>query len=146
MWKRIVLTFVLMLTLAAQCPVQGCGAAGGSAADGSKLVGDWTGESLCAGDNPSCHDEKVVYHITKPPDASGALTIAADKIVNGKPEPMGEIELKYDAEKGTLVGDLKNSRYRGVWEFTVRDDVMEGTLTMLPGQTVARRIKVRKVV
>jgi len=146
MVKLIVLAFLIALTPGVQRPAYVCDASDSPAEGGSNLVGDWTGESLCAGDNPSCRDERVVYHIAKPPDASGFVRIAADKIVNGKPEPMGEMELKYDAGKGTLVGDLKNSRYRGLWEFTVRGDAMEGTLTILPGKTIARRIKVRKAV
>jgi hypothetical protein len=124
-------------------------AAAASEGDGSSpvsnLVGDWEGESLCGGGNPSCQDETVVYHITKPPDERGGVSIDADKVVGGKPVPMGVIELKYDARTGALTGELKNSRYQGVWEFKVEGDTMEGTLTILPGRTVARRIKVKKV-
>ena len=118
----------------------------GSAANsgGSELVGDWEGESVCGAGFPACHDEHVVYHITKPPDEQGRVSIAADKIVSGRPEPMGVIELKYDAARQTLTGEMKNNRYRGIWEFRVGGDTLEGTLTILPDKTVARRIKVKK--
>src|SRR5689334_8721023 len=84
----------------------------------TSLTGDWTGESICFGNNPSCHDEKVVYHISIDPSDSTKVKIAADKIVDGKPDPMGVIDLKYDSARQTLTGELQNSRNRGVWEFT----------------------------
>ncbi|MFL6227445.1 MAG: hypothetical protein ACJ741_01545 [Pyrinomonadaceae bacterium] len=115
-----------------------------SANDGSALVGNWIGESICVGDHPACHDEKVIYRIKQPPDAAGNVEISADKIVDGKPENMGVIRCKYDGEKKTLTGDLESPRYKGVWEFAVRGDTIEGTLTVLPEKTVARRIKVKK--
>src|SRR5438067_8601412 len=110
----------------------------------TSLTGDWTGESICAGNNPVCHDEKVVYHISVDPSDSTKVKIAADKIVDGKPEPMGVIDLKYDSGKQTLTGELLNSRYRGIWEFTVKENIIEGTLSVLPDQTIVRRIRVQK--
>lgn len=111
--------------------------------DVSKLVGDWTGESVCVGNLPSCHDEKVIYHVAKL-DEPDKVRITADKIVNGKPETMGVIDFKYDKEKGTLVNEFSNSRYHGVWELKVKGSEMEGTLTLLPDKTVVRRVKVKK--
>src|SRR5437016_2301150 len=70
-----------------------------STAQTTSITGDWTGESICAGNNPACHDEKVVYHISIDPSDSAKVKIAADKIVDGKPQPMGVIDLKYDAGK-----------------------------------------------
>src|SRR5438477_9370336 len=54
-----------------------------SAAQTTSLAGDWTGESICVGDNPSCHDEKIVYHISIDPTDPTKVKIAADKIVDG---------------------------------------------------------------
>ena len=110
----------------------------------SSLVGDWTGESICVGNNPSCHDEKVVYHVSTAADDSTKVAIAADKIVDGKPEPMGVINLKYDASKQTLTGETQTPRYQLLWEFTVKGGRMEGTLSILPNKTIARHIKVQK--
>ncbi len=108
------------------------------------LAGDWIGESICFGNNLSCHDEKVVYHISVDPADSTKVKIAADKIVDGKPEFMGDIFLKYDAAKQTLIGDLQSPRYRGVWEFTVKGNTIEGSLTILPEKTLGRRIRVTR--
>jgi hypothetical protein len=142
MRKLAVLTALVLLAFVAHLPAHAAPCA--SADDGSELVGDWEGESVCGAGFPACHDEHVVYHITKPPDEQGNVSIAADKIVGGRPDPMGVIELKYDAARQTLKGEMKNNRYRGVWEFRVEGDTLEGTLTILPDKTVARRIKVKK--
>jgi hypothetical protein len=112
--------------------------------DASELVGNWTGESICVGNNPACHDEKVVYRISKASTEPGKLIITMDKIVDGKPETMGVMDFKYDGEKRMLVGEFKNARYHGVWEFTVKGETMEGTLSLLPAKTIVRRVKVKK--
>jgi hypothetical protein len=112
--------------------------------DGSSLVGNWTGESLCVGNRPACHDEKVIYRIPKAPDEAGNVTITADKIVNGKPESMGALDFKYDREKQTLTCDFTRGTTHGLWEFTISGTTMEGTLVTLPDKTVARRVKVKK--
>ncbi|PYS52918.1 MAG: hypothetical protein DMF68_00675 [Acidobacteria bacterium] len=111
--------------------------------DVSKLVGNWTGDSTCVGNVPSCHDEKVIYRIAKL-DEQDKVRITADKIVNGKPETMGVLDFKYDKEKSTLVNEFTNSRYHAVWELMVKGDTMEGTLTLLPDKTIVRRVKVKK--
>jgi len=112
----------------------------------TSLTGDWTGDSICVGHNSSCHDEKVVYHITIVPFTNPEqVQIAADKIVDGKLESMGVIDLIYDTTKQMLAGDLKNSRFGGVWQFTVRGNTIEGALILVPGHYVARQIRVHKI-
>src|SRR6266404_4504513 len=110
----------------------------------NSLTGDWTGDSICLGNNPSCHDEKVVYHISVDASDSTKVKIRADKIVAGKLEWMGDIFLKYDSFKQTLSGDLQNSRLRGVWEFAVKGNVIEGGLFILPDRATGRNIRVQK--
>ena len=110
----------------------------------SSLTGDWTGESICFGNNPSCHDEKVVYHISIDTADSTKVKIAADKIVDGKPEWMGDVYLKYDPAKQTLTGDLESSRFHGVWEFSIKGNIIEGGLYILPDRATGRKIRVQK--
>src|SRR5215471_2192297 len=111
----------------------------------TSLTGDWSGQSFCGGGNPSCHDEYVVYRISVDPLDATKVKIAADKIVEGKLEWMGDVWLKYDASKQTLTGDLQNSRVKGVWEFVVKGDLIEGTLSIFnPEKTIGRRIRVQK--
>jgi len=112
--------------------------------DGASLVGNWTGDSICVGNRSACHDEQVVYRIAKAPDSSGNVTIAADKIVNGKPELMGVLDFKYDSALKTLVCDFRRGNTHGLWELTVKGNTMAGTLVVLPEKTVVRRVKVTR--
>ena len=111
-----------------------------------QVVGNWKGESLCVNKEkfPACNDEQVIYHIKKSAAASDAYTIAADKIVNGKPEEMGVFDFKYDSGKNTLVCEFTRNERRGVWEFVIKGDSMEGTLTTLPEKYLVRKIKVKR--
>lgn len=109
------------------------------------LIGDWRGESICVNKEkfPACKDEKVVYHIKKT-DKADTVTIAANKIVNGAEEEMGEIDFVFDKEKQTLKGEFQNQRYHGSFEFEVKDGVISGHLFDLPARTIVRDISVKK--
>jgi hypothetical protein len=112
----------------------------------SKLVGDWSGESICVNKEkfPACKDEVVVYHITKVADKTDTVNISADKIVNGKSEFMGAFDFIYDSKKQTLTSEFKNERVHLLLEFVVKKNVLEGGITSLPDKTQVRRIKVQK--
>ena len=111
----------------------------------AKLIGSWTGESLCAGDRPACHDEKVIYRIARSPNAADTVLITMDKIVDGKPETMGGLEFKYDPQQGTLVNEFTRRTTHGRWEFTVKGDTIAGVLRLLPEKTVVRRVQVKRM-
>jgi hypothetical protein len=100
--------------------------------------GTWKGESLCTVRPSPCKDETVIYTITEP-DAKGALTIDADKVVNGARENMGKLDCTYDKAKSTVVCMMKN----GKWEFTISGTSMKGTLT-LPDGTLYRKVSLTK--
>ena len=114
--------------------------------DISKLVGNWSGESLCADKEkfPACNDEQVIYRVSITPGKSDTVTITADKLVNGKPETMGTFDFVYDAQKQTLVSEVKTTRRPLVIELAVKGDILEGTLSTLPDRALVRRIKVKK--
>lgn len=119
----------------------------GKSFDGvSKLIGNWSGESICVDKErfPACHDEQVVYRIAKSADKTETVTITIDKIVKGSPETMGVLDFKYDAKEQTLVNEFTMNGRRGMWAFTVKDDVIEGSLVILPDKVTARRVKVKK--
>jgi hypothetical protein len=111
-----------------------------------RLVGDWRGESICVNKEkwPACKDEVVVYHIKRVADKPLTINLSADKIVNGKPENMGDFDFVYDAEKETLTSEFKNERVHLTLEFAVKGDVLEGGIFSYPDRTQARRIKVTK--
>jgi len=119
---------------------------GTQSSDVSKLVGDWVGESICVNKEkfPACHDEQVVYHVVATAGKTDTVTISADKIVNGKPEEMGAFDFIYDAQKQTLTSEFKTERIHIIFEFAVKGDVLEGTLSNLPEKALVRRIKVKK--
>lgn len=113
---------------------------------GDEIVGDWFGESKCTGNNPYCHDEVVLYHFTRSNTDPSKIHLAADKIVNGKPEAMGELDLSYDVGKHTLTGEFPIPRTggRGVWLFKIDGDKIDGTLTVLPENEIGRKVKVAR--
>jgi hypothetical protein len=114
--------------------------------DNNPLFGDWSGESKCVGPNTSCHDEVVVYHISQSKTDPKKVLISADKIVDGKPDWMGDFDCDYDREKQTLRAEFKIPRTggTGVWEFKIDGDKMDGTLTVLPENEIGRRVKITK--
>jgi hypothetical protein len=113
---------------------------------GDELTGDWYGESKCTGNNPYCHDEVVIYHLTHSKADPAKIHLAADKVVNGKPEEMGEFELVYDVAKQTLTTEFRIPRTggKGVWFFKINGDKIDGTLTVFPENEIGRRVKVTR--
>ena len=87
--------------------------------------GIWKGTSLCQIKNSPCHDEIVVYHISK--DSTGkSYDMIANKIVDGKEEFMGTISFTYDNQQKVFVSvdSARNAR----WEFRITGNAMKGTL------------------
>lgn len=90
----------------------------------SLLVGVWKGTSLCQQKNSPCHDEQVVYHISKG-DQANAFIIQANKIVQGKEEEMGALPGVFDQRKGELVC---MPRPNSIWTFKLNGQKMDGVL------------------
>jgi hypothetical protein len=67
----VIITAALALSIIAAF-ANGSAAKAARGDNGSSLVGNWTGESICVGPFPACHDEKVIYRIPKPPDEKGS--------------------------------------------------------------------------
>ena len=110
----------------------------------SSIIGDWSGESICVGEIGACKDEQVVYHIAISKSDGQKFTMAADKIVNGKPEPMGEIEFTYDSANHVLTGEFKNARNHLLIQYTVKGNMMWGTMMLLPERRVVRQMRVTR--
>ena len=102
----------------------------------SAVIGVWKGTSICQVKNSACHDENVVYYISKGQGAD-TFDIRAVKIVNGKEVEMGTINCKLDRKGNQLISDSY-----GLWTFTLKGDNMEGTL--LYKGDLYRKIKVSK--
>jgi len=87
--------------------------------------GIWKGTSLCQIKNSPCHDEVVVYHISK--DSNGrSYEVIANKIIDGKEDYMGTIPFTYDSKQKVFVSvdSVRNAR----WEFKITGSAMKGTL------------------
>jgi hypothetical protein len=89
----------------------------------SLLIGVWKGTSICQVKSSPCHDEVVVYYISK---AQGidTFTILANKIVNGIEEEMGTISCKFDKKNNQLI----STSYNSLWTFNVKGKDLDGTL------------------
>jgi len=108
--RSILLLFILIL---------------GKTVTAQSFEGIWKGTSLCQIKNSPCHDEVVVYHISK--DSTGrSYEVIANKIVDGKEDYMGTIPFTYDSKQKVFVSvdSVRNAR----WEFKITDSAMKGTL------------------
>lgn len=87
--------------------------------------GTWKGTSLCQVKNSPCHDEVVVYHVSKN-GAGKTFEMVANKIVNGKEEDMGTLIFTYDDQQKSFVS--VDSASGAKWEFKITGNAMKGTL------------------
>ena len=108
-----------------------------------KIEGIWKGTSLCQVKPSACHDEDVVYHISK--KSANLYTIQASKIVNGAEEDMGTFDpVVYDETKQTLRFTMKDQQGRSnVWLFKLDGMQMHGTLT-INENTLFRKVELKK--
>src|SRR2546423_14859585 len=106
------------------------------------LFGDWRGTSTCTNLKllPACHDEVVIYHFSP---RGEKVHVVADKIVNGKPENMGEFDMTRYGNR--LTYEMTNRQGRSLWDFTRSGDRITGTLKLLPGGEVVRKIDAQRV-
>ncbi len=86
------------------------------------LTGTWKGTSLCQIKTSPCHDETVVYHISKNKGVD-TFYINANKIVNGVEEEMGILPFVYNQKTKQLT-----STAYGIWTFNIEGVKLEGTL------------------
>lgn len=109
------------------------------------LIGTWRGTSLCTDRiaAPACHDEAVVYEFTPGPKP-GTVRWAADKVVNGQRERMGELDLAYDKAEGCWKAEFNSPRVRSVWRLMVDGAQLSGTARLLPGNQTIRKVSLRK--
>ena len=98
-------------------------------------AGVWRGTSLCTVHPSPCHDEVVVYRITRE-KTRDSLSIDARKIVNGQEEEMGVIGCRA-TEQGSKLTCMMG---KGVWAFTIRGDSLLGELR-LPNKTKYRDVR-----
>ena len=86
------------------------------------LIGVWKGSSICQIKNSPCHDETVVYYISKKTGID-TFYINGNKIVNGVEEEMGILPFTLNKKTNQLI-----STSYGLWTFTIKQRKLEGTL------------------
>jgi hypothetical protein len=113
----------------------------------SQVVGDWEGESKCVNLEaaPACRDEHVIFHITRVRDKQnkvidGSVFVRADKVVDKKNLTMGYLTFKVDLSTYSIQNVFKNKKGGGVWNLSIKNNQMTGTLTQLPGNVVVRKL------
>ena len=97
-------------------------------------LGVWRGTSTCLVRPSPCHDEIVVYRITRA-NAGAGLSLDGRKIVKGKEEEMGVLDCSFAAPAAQITCKMPN----GVWRFTIRGDSLDGDLR-LPDNTKFREV------
>ncbi len=143
--KRVTRT---SLALAAAIALAAPAAAGRAAPDGIRQAaptGTWRGTSTCSDlvALPACHDEVVVYEFTAGA-RSGTVHWKAGKIVDGRREPMGELDLTYDPTSTCWTADVVSPQVHSVWCLVVEGTHMTGTGQRLPGKQIVRKVEVWK--
>jgi hypothetical protein len=93
------------------------------AASAADPVGVWRGTSTCQVRPSACHDEIVVYRITRA-KASDSVSMDAFKIINGQEDDMGTLACHVAALGASFTCAIPNA----VWHFTIRGDSLIGDL------------------
>jgi hypothetical protein len=111
--------------------------------DPASIAGRWHGESICvkAAWNAACHDEEIVYVVEPDSTSPGRMRFHASKIVGGRLEPMGDLDLEYRRADSTWFGDFSNTRVRIRWEYRVHGDSLTGRLVDRESGRVARAVR-----
>jgi hypothetical protein len=98
-------------------------------------VGTWRGTSACLVRPSACNDEIVVYRVTLM-KTSDSISVDARKIVRGEEQQMGILGCHLTRSNGQLTCTIP----KGVWQFRVRNDSLNGEL-WLPDNTRFREVR-----
>ncbi len=120
--------------------------AAGLRIDPPDLKGTWRGTSICVdhATDTACKDEQVTYRLRSSAAHPDSIAMAAGKIIDGKEEPMGDLELGLDPKTGELAMVLTSPRFHGRWAFRIQGDTMTGTLVELPSGRLVRRVAAKR--
>ena len=90
----------------------------------SLFSGVWKGSSICQVKNSPCHDENVVFYISKA-SKNNVLEVNGNKIVNGEEAEMGKIQFQYDPKTKQITSTSQPS---SIWKLERKQNAIEGTL------------------
>lgn len=111
-----------------------------------EILGAWKGTSTCVdrSRHPACKDEVVVYEFRAKTGAPDAVSLLADKVVDGQRVTMYEQDFVWDAGEAAWLGEFRVRNNHGLWKYVVKGRSMEGTLVDLPEKNLVRRIAVMR--
>ena len=116
-----------------------------AAQDPGELLGTWRGSSVCTDRQaaPACRDEDAVYEF-RPGPRQGVVHWIADKMVDGKRQNMGELDLTYDAAEHCWKVEVASTRLKSVWRLSVSGDHLTGSARLLPGGETIRKLDLKR--
>ena len=120
------------------------GAAAGTG-DLAQFLGTWHGTSTCVDRQvaPACKDETVVYEVVRS-DKPQAVVLKADRIVDGKRVPMGDLEFTFSEKQGCWRSEFTTPRVQGVWCLVVEGKKLSGGLRVSPENAVVRKVELSR--
>jgi hypothetical protein len=93
---------------------------------------------------PPAKNEIIVYRFVRR-DAQHAI-LYADKIVAGKREAMGALDMQLSAGDRQASKHFTHGNTSGTWAYTMlSDSALTGTLIVDPGNTLARKVEAHRV-
>ncbi|HEX5001856.1 MAG TPA: hypothetical protein VFW78_05135 [Bacteroidia bacterium] len=110
----------------------------GDTKSATSFIGKWKGVSICQQKNSPCHDETVVYTISKMLD-NDTIFIQASKIVNGEEQDMGILQCLFDENANKLV----SVEGHGNWTFMLKENVIYGEL--IYQEHLYRKVRITKI-
>jgi len=113
--------------------------------DLAEFVGTWRGTSTCVNPQiaPSCTDETVVYEV-RGSENGKAVVLKADKVVDGRRVPMGDLEFVYSEKESCWRSEFTTPRVHGVWCLAMEKHSMTGSLRVLPSNAEVRKVQVKR--
>ena len=110
------------------------------------ILGVWRGTSICTKvvGNEACNDEIVVYEFVNHGHSVDTVTMRANKVVNGKVVPMGDLDFTYKPRQKRWTGEFQNSRVHILWSFELHGNQLTGTCADLPSLLVRRNVSASK--
>jgi hypothetical protein len=111
----------------------------------SELVGRWRGPSICtkADWNAACHDEDAFYDASEGV-APGHVLLKGYKVIDGKPQYMGDLDFAFDASEKAWVAEFSGPHLQSRWIFEVSGNELHGQAVVLPSKQVSRTIHVTR--
>ena len=85
-----------------------------------------------------------MYEIVATPGKPNAVTVNADKVVDGKRVPMGALDFTLDADGGGWTTEISTPRVHAIMRLAVSGTRMHGSMTLLPSKAVVRKMELQK--